>query len=216
VFETAKAAPMKKSLLLVTALSALALSGCATGLNTRVSRFQQLSAPTGQTFFVQAKDPRLDGSLEFQHYADVVAAQMTQHGYQRAADPAHADLVVDMHYGVDHGRERIVSDPDPWGPWGPWGGGFWGGRGWGWGWRDPFLLGPSYGNVHSYTVYTSELDLDIDRTADGKQVFQGRAEAHSNTDSLPRLVPQLITAMFTGFPGNSGETVKITVQPERR
>jgi hypothetical protein len=26
-------------------------------------------------------------------------------------------------------------------------------------------------------------------------------------------VPNLIEAMFTGFPGNSGETVKITVAP---
>jgi hypothetical protein len=212
---------MKKSLIFATAAAALALSGCATGLNTRVSRFQQLSAPTGQSFVVQSKDPRLDGSLEFQHYADIVAGHMVQQGYQRAADPAHADLVVDMHYAVDHGREKIVSDPDPWGPWGgPWGGGFWGYRGWGWGWHDPFLYGrPGFGyggDVHSYTVYTSALDLDIDRTADGKQVFQGKAEAHSNTDSLPKLVPQLIEAMFTGFPGNNGETVKITVQPERR
>jgi hypothetical protein len=27
-------------------------------------------------------------------------------------------------------------------------------------------------------------------------------------------VPNLIEAMFTGFPGNSGETVKITVPPQ--
>ena len=211
---------MKKSLILATAAAALALSGCATGLNTRVSRFQQLSAPSGQTFVVQSKNPRLNDSLEFQHYADIVAAHMVQQGYTRASDPAHADLVVDMRYSVDHGREKVVSDPDPWGPgfgpWSPWGG-YWGRRGWGWGWNDPFLWGPGYGaDVHSYTVYTSELDLDIDRVADGKQVFEGHAQAHSGTDALTKLVPDLIEAMFTGFPGNSGETVKITVQPERR
>ena len=112
----------------------------------------------------------------------------------------------------------MVSDPDPWGPWGggPWGRGYWGYRGWGWGWNDPFLFGPRYGDVHSYTVYTSRLDLDIDRTADGRQVFDGHAQAHSGTDALTKLVPDLIEAMFTGFPGNSGETVKITVQPEPR
>ncbi|MGN6269396.1 MAG: DUF4136 domain-containing protein [Sphingomonas sp.] len=211
---------MKKSLILAAAAAALALSGCATGLNTRVSRFQELSAPAGQSFVVQSKDPRLDGSLEFQHYADIVAAHMVQQGYTRAADPAHADLVVDMHYSVDHGREKVVSTPDPWGPgWGPWSpwGGYWGRRGWGWGWNDPFLWGPGYGaDVRSYTVYTSELDLSIDRTSDGKQVFEGHAQAHSSTDALTKLVPDLIEAMFTGFPGNSGETVKITVQPERR
>ena len=86
---------MKKSLILAVAASALALSGCATGLNTRVSRFQQLSAPNGQTFVVQSKDPALDGSLEFQHYADIVAGHMIQQGYTRASDPSHADLVVE-------------------------------------------------------------------------------------------------------------------------
>lgn len=209
---------MKKSLILAAAASALALSGCATGLNTRVSRFQQLSAPAGQSFVVQAKDPQLNGSLEFQHYADIVAAHMVQQGYTRASDPARADLIVDMDYGVDTGHEKIVSDPigPAYGPWGPWGRGYWGYRGWGWGWNDPFLFGPGYGDVHSYTVYTSGLDLSIDRTADGREVFEGHAQAHSSTDSLPKLVPDLIEAMFTGFPGNSGETVKITVQPERR
>ena len=209
---------MKKSLILAAAASALALSGCATGLNTRVSRFQQLSAPAGQTFVVQSKDPALNDSLEFQHYADVVAAHMVQQGYTRASDPSHADLVVDMHYAVDNGREKVVSDPigPAYGPWGPWGGGYWGYRGWGWGWNDPFLFGPGYNDVHSYTLYTSRLDLDIDRTADGRQVFEGHAQAHSRTDALTKLVPDLIEAMFTGFPGNSGETVKITVQPDRR
>ncbi|MGN6620780.1 MAG: DUF4136 domain-containing protein [Sphingomonas sp.] len=208
---------MKKSLILASAAAALALSACATPFNARVSRFQEMSAPAGQTFVVQAKDPHLNGSLEFQHYADVVAEEMTRQGYQRASDPARADLVVEMHYSVDHGREKIVSDPDPWGPWAgsPWG--YWGYRGYGWGFRDPFLFGPGYGdNIRSYTLYSSELDLDIDRTSDGKQVFTGKAEAHSTTDALPKLVPQLIDAMFTGFPGNSGETVKITVQPDRR
>jgi len=46
-------------------------------------------------------------------------------------------------------------------------------------------------------------------------VFEGHAEARSRTDELPVLVPNLIEAMFTGFPGNSGERVRITVAPER-
>jgi hypothetical protein len=209
---------MKKSLILAAAAAALALSGCATPFSARVSRFQEMAPPAGQTFVVQSEDPKLQGSLEFQHYADIVAAHMEQQGYRRASAPASADLVVDMRYGVDNGRERIVSDPDPWGPWGPWGGPwgrYWGYRGWGWGWNDPFLYG-ARSDVHSYTVFTSNLDLEIQRTSDGKQIFDGHAQAHSSTDALTRLVPDLIEAMFTGFPGNNGETVKITVQPEKR
>ena len=46
-------------------------------------------------------------------------------------------------------------------------------------------------------------------------MFEGHAQARSRTDELPVLVPNLVEAMFTGFPGNSGETVRITVAPER-
>jgi hypothetical protein len=46
-------------------------------------------------------------------------------------------------------------------------------------------------------------------------LFQGQAQARSQTDETGVLVPNLIEAMFTGFPGRSGETVKITV-PARK
>ena len=85
------------------------------------------------------------------------------------------------------------------------------------GWHDPWAFGPyGYGyDTHSYTVFTSFLDLDIRRTADGQALFEGLAQARSRSNALPELVPNLVEAMFTGFPGNSGETVRITVAPER-
>jgi hypothetical protein len=49
--------------------------------------------------------------------------------------------------------------------------------------------------------------------ADGQHVFEGKAKARSLDDSLTVLVPKLIEAMFTNFPGQSGEEVKITVAP---
>ena len=65
--------------------------------------------------------------------------------------------------------------------------------------------------MRSYTVYTSFLDMDIRRASDGQAVFEGLAQAQSRTNDLPVLVPNLIEAMFTGFPGNNGERVRITV-----
>ena len=35
-------------------------------------------------------------------------------------------------------------------------------------------------------------------------------------DALPRLVPNLVEAMFTNFPGQSGEEVKITIAPPEK
>ena len=86
-----------------------------------------------------------------------------------------------------------------------WAFGGWGG---GWGGWDGFG-GP---DVESYTVYSSILNMTITR-ADGARLFEGRARAHSTTDDLTQIVPNLIEAMFTGFPGNSGQDIRITVQP---
>jgi len=192
----------------------LALAACAAPFRADVARFQQMPAPQGQSFYVQAADPAKAGGLEFQTYANLVAIEMEQLGYRRAAGPEAADLAVTLDYAVDTGRDRIVTHPtagyyaspfhDPW---------FWGRR-WHspyyWGWHDPWFGG--FGTeTHSFTLYTSGLDLDITRTADGLALFDGRARARSRDDDLTVLVPNLVEAMFTGFPGNSGEEVRITI-----
>ncbi|MET0137634.1 MAG: DUF4136 domain-containing protein, partial [Sphingobium sp.] len=92
--------------------------------------------------------------------------------------------------------------------------GGWRGR-WGYGFNDPFLFG-GYPQVDSYTVYGSRLKLRIDRAGSGKALFEGTASAQSLSNRLTYVVPNLIDAMFTNFPGNSGEDVKVTVAPEPR
>ena len=198
------------------------LSACtAPGFKADVSRFAvPLPAPQGQTFAVVAEDPKLAGGLEFALYADMVAKEMMELGYARASSPEAANMLVRFDYGVDNGRERVRSDPgvgvgfaDPfWGPWGRFGG-FGYGRGWGYGFHDAFFGGP---NVRSYTVYTSEIDVKIDRTADGQRLFEGKAEAVSRTNRLPALVPNLVDAIFTDFPGSSGETLRITIRDDEK
>lgn len=96
-----------------------------------------------------------------------------------------------------------------------------GGRRYVYGYRDPFLwggFGPGWGynDVSSYTVYTSDLQLQISRAADGYRLFEGRAEAQSRDNNLQALVPNLVEAMFTDFPGNSGEKVRITIAPPEK
>ncbi|WP_238473971.1 DUF4136 domain-containing protein [Altericroceibacterium spongiae] len=196
------------------------LAACASPFQADVSRFQsQLPAPEGQTFAVVAEDPSLSGGLEFSMYADYVDQQMERLGYREAASPDSANLIVRFDYGVDNGRERIRSDGPSsyWGPWygyGSWGPyGYYPRRSWSYGWYDPFFDRPS---VSSYTVYTSDVEMKIDRASDGKRLFEGRAEAVSTSDRLQYLVPNLVEAMFTDFPGNSGETVRISIAPENQ
>jgi hypothetical protein len=196
---------------------AIGLSACATPFKADVSRFAApLPAPQGQSFAVVPEDPKLAGGLEFATYANSVAAEMQELGYTRAATPESADLLVRFDYRVDGGRERVRTDFNGvgaagFGPWGRWGG--WGGGGWGLGFNDPFFGGP---DVRSYTIYTSGIDLKIDRASDGQRLFEGKAEAVSRSNRLPRLVPNLVDAIFTGFPGNSGETLRITIRDDEK
>lgn len=212
----------KKILALLAPVALLVLSACATGLPTQVQRFQAMPAPQGESFVIEPLDPSKRGSLEFAQYAELVRRHMIAQGYQEASSPETATMVVTVDYGVDDGRERIVSRPDPWAGsfgfrpyWSRFG--YFGHRGhpFYYGWHDPWAFGGYGYEIDSYTVYTSFLNLDIRRTADGQSLFEGVAQARSRENSLPVLVPNLVEAMFTGFPGNSGETVRITVAPER-
>jgi hypothetical protein len=70
--------------------------------------------------------------------------------------------------------------------------------------------------VRSYTIYTSVIDVKIDRRADSQRLFEGKAEAVSRTNRLPSIVPNLVDALFTDFPGNSGETLRITIRDDEK
>jgi len=211
---------MKHRRLIATALASatlLMVGGCAQSFKADVARFQQLPAPQGQTFTVVADDPRLAGGLEFSQYASLVAQKLGGVGYVPADDPASANLIVSMHYDVDNGREKVRSNGfgyDPfyygYGPYGYWG------RPYRWGFYDPFMFGSRYNDVESYTVYTGSLELKIDRANGGERLFEGKAQAQSLSNKLTYLVPNLIDAMFVNFPGQSGETVKITLPPEKK
>ena len=208
------------------------LAACATPFKADVSRYQtQLPAPQGESFFVVADDPALAGGLEFAQYADLVEAQMARLGYAQASSPEDASLLVRFDYGVDKGRERVRTtgfyDPfyEPWYGYGyrsrlayrsRFGGGFYRpryfGSRWGYGFYDPWFGGPE---VTSYTVFTSGIDMKIDRAATGERLFEGKAQAMSTSNRLQYLVPNLVEAMFTDFPGNSGETLRISIAPEK-
>ena len=207
-------------------VAAAAVSGCATGLPTNVTRYST-AIPQGQSFYVVPADGMLRG-LEFNNFASLVSQQMIARGYRQAPSTASADMLVKIGYGVDHGTQHISVDPfygsSPY-----YGGGFYGRPYWArfgyrgyyrspfyWGWDDPYWYGFGPDPIRQYVVYKSELNLDIVRRTDSAPLFNGRAAARSQTDELGTLVPNLIEAMFTNFPGTNGETVKITVPAKKR
>ncbi|WP_240309567.1 MULTISPECIES: DUF4136 domain-containing protein [Sphingomonas] len=211
--------------------SAIGLAGCATTLPTKVTRYSAMPAPAGQTFaVVPGMGAAARGGLEFQTFAQIAAQQLQARGYQQVANPAQAQLIVQLGYGVDRGHQIVREDPFGYsgvgyGGFGRFGGGFGIGFGrpfysrFGYGYRDPFFYGwndPFWAGagIDVYTEYRSQLELDIRDRATNQALFDGRAQARSTSDELGRLVPSLIEAMFTGFPGRNGETVRISI-PDR-
>lgn len=214
------------------------VAGCAEPFEARVARFQSLPAPGGQTFTIQSRDARKAGGLEFATYANLVTQRLEAVGYRPASDPRTATLVVNFDYAAGMPRERIESTPGfgyggfgPYGGYGGFGGyggyGGFGHRGFGYGGFGGFGyggfggfgydgFGGGYGSeVYSVTQYNTYVDMRINRAVDNVSVFEGRAETVATTNDLTKLVPNLITALFTNFPGNNGQTVRIRVDTSR-
>jgi len=202
-------------------VASLGLTACASSLHTEVSRYQAMPAPQGQTFVVVPDGGMAAyGGLEFQRYAGIVAQQMAALGYTPATDAKSANMVVQFGYGVDGGQVHVQSDP------------FYGGYGYGpyfggryifprygfrspyyYGWDDPFWYGYGGYGIDSWVEYHSQIELHIRANGTMQPLFDGRAQARSTTNRLDALLPGLIEALFTGFPGQNGETVRITIPP---
>ena len=201
-------------------VAALGVSACASSITSTVSRYQAMPAPQGQTFFVvPGGGMAANGGLEFQRYAGLVAQQLQARGYAPAASAQSASMIVQLGYGVDNGQVRVVEDPftrsrfyDPF--YGPYYYPRFGYRSrFYYGWNDPFWYG---GGVDSYVEYHSQIDLHIRSRGTNAPLFDGRAQARSQTNRLDVVVPSLVEAMFTNFPGRNGETVKITIPTRPR
>ena len=216
--------------------ASLALSACATGLRTNVTRYSAMPIAAGQSFYVVNADNQPMG-LELGRYAAIVGQHLQARGFRQAASLQAADMLVRVGFDIDEGRVEHSGDPFAPSFYGPYGGGYYGSyrNPWGYrrvpyysrygyygprapfyyGWHNPYAYNPGYGPYGygggHYTVYRSQLNLNIVRRADNAPLFEGRAQARSQTDEPGVLVPNLIEAMFTGFPGRNGETVRITV-----
>ena len=205
----------------------LIVAACATPFRSDVARFHAIqSIAPGSTFSIEAADPEKRDSLEFQTYAARVAQALDARGMRQAPRGIAGDYQLMVDYGVDQGREKIDSRPG-FGPSYAYGFGY-SRYGYGYpfryygayGWYDPFwsAWGPGsfYGpEIYSYTQYGSFLAIQM-KSRDGSVVFEGRAESETRTRDLTKLVPLLVQAMFTDFPGQSGQTVTVSIDDKGR
>ncbi|MGE5504216.1 MAG: DUF4136 domain-containing protein [Actinomycetota bacterium] len=202
---------MLAAAVLLTAL----LAGCGPQLvQTDVTRFHAVPAGQPRSFTI-LPDQAQRGSLEFENYAQQVAAQLQTRGWRAvAATPgAEAETVVFIHWGTGPGRTEAWSSPSSvyggmgWGPRSHWMGG---------GVYDPF----PYYETRAITYVPKWLTVDILdgpawRAGTPRKVFEGRAVTDSGGEAVAPVVPYLIKALFVNFPGADGTTARVAVPVER-
>lgn len=194
------------------------LTACASSFNSDVTRFHKLSKPGGETFQIEPLDKSKVGSLEFAQYANLVGDNLVALGYRATPQGGTPDLLVKLDYTVDSGQVRVNSYP---GMGYPYGYGRWGNPYF----YDPFYpYGYPYGfgyepEIRSVVYYTRRLIMNIDRPSaepgkSGEKLFEGRVESEGTDNRLPEVMPYMVKALFSNFPGQSGVTQHIVIEKD--
>ncbi len=174
----------------------LLLAACQQVLEADVTRFNRLPSDIRGETFVVLPDGGQDDSLEFHHYAQLVAAALQSNGLRpapRQGPPAR--LVVLLHCGSVGSRNEYWFEPGT--RWGGWG-------------------GVDDGTVDVYTYYFTSLDVELYdgpawRQGRRRMLFEGRALGESEVGPLNDNMPYLVRALFAEFPGGNGRTIGVTV-----
>ena len=206
------ATSLKRIALPATAL--LALASCATSRpQAQVTRFHIGAPVAAGSVSVEAAQPGLGQSLEFQTYAGAVAGELARIGYTPQPVGASTDsiAVLDVQQRVRAGEGRRSSISFGFGV----GGGSFGrrsavGGGVGTGFSVPV------GNARAADMVDTLVNVRLLRRSDRTIFWEGRAEGSARGDS-PLAQPvnatrALAAAMFKGYPGQTGQTVRVTLQ----
>lgn len=200
------------------------LAACTSTVRSDVSRFHTLPKPAGEKIIIVASDPEKNNSLEFASYASLVGNSLGQQGYV-PADGAKADLIVELDYSVDDGKVMTRSSPSYFGfhrrSFGYYRYVYYGNRYYRY-WYPYGYYSGHFGHdfhdrdVRSYVNYTRRLKMVIRSNREGAvNLYEGSVESVGRSKNLPEMMPFLVQALFTNFPGQSGSTEKIVIEKEQ-
>lgn len=205
---------------LIVLILALAVSACATRVNSDVTAFHTMTeAPRGKTFFM-TPTAKQEGSLEWRSYANMVAQRLEKNGLVRANSMASADYAVFLRYAIDGGTTSVSSTPIT-------------------GMTNPGGTSTTVGMVGSTPVYGStytpptygivgystdetttygravRIDIvDIKQTAATRKVvsvYEATATSSGSIGNLNTVMPSILDGVFTDWPGVPGTTQRRSV-----
>jgi hypothetical protein len=195
-------------------------AGCATYMQAQVTSFHQAGPDVrlaGKRFVIAPADAQKE-SLEFQAYADLVRRALVEQGLvdAGAAGGAAADVAVRIRYSIDGGKPVVYGYPaygyTHYGPvwnWTPYplpGGGV----RYVWTPTYPMTYGVVGTNYAQSMVYRRELNVVIEDRQSGSKaparLYEGTVVTEGGSGSLAPVMPAMVRALFSDFPGRNGVT----------
>lgn len=208
-------------------LSAI-LVGCA-GVGQRVSTqttmfYEDSYQPLGSVHVTSGDIGVSDNSLEFKTYKSKLEAKLISVGHTVTDDPSDAKYIAFFTYGIDEGKEKTYS----YSQWGQTGGGttsYSSGTVTSSGGGNATYSGstyqmPTYGvvgtNTGSYTTYKRVIAVDMvyaESLSSGEPIktYEGRTDSVGSCSMIGEVMDEMIEAMFTDFPSESGKNRTLTV-----
>jgi hypothetical protein len=199
---------MKFSFSLAAAAVLLSLAGCASErFGADVVRFHSgFAVQQGQSIAIQPVDAALANSLEFASYASQLGQRLASLGYKPVAS-GPADLVAELGYGQQVSDTSIEGRRSPVSV----GVGVGGGSGtFGLGGSVNFPIGRS---TQNRGMRDTMVRVQLKRSGEDKILWEGRATSEAlnvETSSLSNVMPAMLEALLSNFPGDSGKTVRYT------
>ena len=202
------------------AIAALLLSGCAATVRSEVSAINKLPPDLKDKRFFIARHKDQEGSLEFEHYAGLVDYELQAKGL-RPAPAADADLLVFFRYAFEQ-RTELVPTP-VWGTTAYLGGGstvvvngrmvF-----------VPTYATPVYGVTGTVaipaTINRRNFNLDVvDKSSTQEKpnkLYEAAVFSEGYSGTLLQVVPTMIKALFTQWPGPPTRTETVDLPLPRK
>lgn len=194
--------------ILVLSLLTLSLYACAGMFRSQVVSFHEGPLPQGETIRVEPMGDATQGSQEFKHYARLIEDKLREIGYRPVAENEQAMLVAKVDYSISDGMAQTRRDTRGYVRYH-----FYVGR-----YARPFYYG-FYDNwepdVYTYMTYDRTLRMNIEAADTGELIFEGRVQSTGREAELAQIMPYMISAMFSNFPGESGVTKVVSIEKDQ-
>ena len=204
------------------------ISGCLgrmLGVESQVSVFHNITEQhKGNSVVVLPFQKELESSLEFQNYKKTIEDNLQKYGFSIVQEKDTSDFIAFVSYGVDGGKEELVSSHVFVSTGG--GSGTFSGSGYNYGtggtsyYSGTTYSMPKFGVVgsrtSSVTTYKRQLAMDLVETStlESKKVnkvYEGRVNSVGRCSMVSTVMSQMIASIFTDFPRKNGSTETITI-----